>query len=460
VIKIKYQGIKVLKLDFNLLFWKVFGVNQRVYEPLDIFKVKRDKRADEKDYSNFIKSDNLLSNENYFQQFHRETEIFYIFFINYLLGENPLTEFYVHELNNITNNYNFFNNFNLKEEIYINMYSFQIALIIEKMHSEKIDISLFNESLEKNSIQPFINKCKLKTKTKTQKELASEFSYINHKMIENYSNYKIKLDETSPTTFEKDLSKWKKGKEFPSFIKLLVIINTIEKDNSSEKIGIFFQLLVIRSLLYIQQEFKISDKIKNKFSNQLNKFIKQLKKTRDTVGKSNLTSIEDIIVKKQQKYVINFPNYKNHDKDPIANILELLHSRMNEFIKFNYPNKIVDITIADREIIIEKFNRCKINTDYLSLLNDIQDVSQDILYNQTINGYYNFVRFIISIKIKNKTLFNEKYKYLDRSLGTLLSLYGIKKELSSFSKILKDKNDLVECIDLISEYMNKLSTLE
>jgi uncharacterized protein YicC (UPF0701 family) len=248
------------------------------------------------------------------------------------------------------------------------MYSFQIALIIEKMHSEKIDISLFNESLEKNSIQPFINKCKLKTKTKTQKELASEFSYINHKMIENYSNYKIKLDETSPTTFEKDLSKWKKRKEFPSFIKLLVIINTIEKDNSSEKIGIFFQLLIIRSLLYIQQEFKISDKIKNKFSNQLNKFIKQLKKTRDTVGKSNLTSIEDIIVKKQQKYVINFPNYKNHDKDPIANILELLHSRMNEFIKFNYPNKIVDITIADREIIIEKFNRCKTNTDYLSLL--------------------------------------------------------------------------------------------
>jgi hypothetical protein len=445
-----------LKVDFNLLFWQVFGVNQRVYEPLDIFKVKRDKRADEKNYSNFIKSDNLLSNENYFQQFHRETEIFYIFFINYLLGKNPLTEFYVHELNNITINYKLFNYINIKEEKYINMYSFQIALIIEKMHSKNIDISLFNESLKKNSIQPFINKCKFKT----QKELACAFSYINDEMIKHYRNYKIKLEEISPTTFEKDLSKWKKGKEFPSFIKLLVIINTIEKDNSSEKIGIFFQLLIIRSLLYIQQEFKISDKIKNKFSNQLNKFIKQLKKTRYTVDKSKLTSIEDIIVKKQQKYVINFSNFINHDEDSIANILELLYSRMNEFIKFNYPNKIVDITIADREIIIEKFNRCKTNTDYLSLLNDIQDVSQDILYNQIINIYYNFVRFIISIKIKDKTLFNEKYKYLNRSLGTILSLYGIEKELSSFSKILKDKNNLVECIDIISEYMNKLSTLE
>lgn len=31
--------------DFNSIFWRVFGVNQKVYEPLDVFKAKKDKRA-------------------------------------------------------------------------------------------------------------------------------------------------------------------------------------------------------------------------------------------------------------------------------------------------------------------------------------------------------------------------------------------------------------------------------
>lgn len=32
--------------DFNSTFWRVFGVNRKVYEPLDVFKSKKDKRAD------------------------------------------------------------------------------------------------------------------------------------------------------------------------------------------------------------------------------------------------------------------------------------------------------------------------------------------------------------------------------------------------------------------------------
>ncbi|ANE35009.1 hypothetical protein CHL_1710 [Campylobacter hyointestinalis subsp. lawsonii CCUG 27631] len=33
--------------DFNSIFWRVFlCVNQKVYEPLDVFKAKKDKRAD------------------------------------------------------------------------------------------------------------------------------------------------------------------------------------------------------------------------------------------------------------------------------------------------------------------------------------------------------------------------------------------------------------------------------
>jgi len=441
-----------LKVDFNLLFWKVFGVNQRVHEPLDIFKVERDKQADEKDYSNFIKSDHLLSNKNYVQQLGRETEIFYIFFINYLLGNSQLTQFYIHQLNNITYNYKIFNEINIEKEKYINMFAFQIALIIEKMYFNNIDISLFNESLEENSINPFLCRCKLKTKSKTKKALSCVFSYMNEQMSEHYLKNKIKLEEISPSTFEKDLSQWEKGKSLPSFIKLLVIINTIEKGNSPEKIGIFMQLLLIRALLHIKKEFKLDDCIKNKFYTQLKNF-------RSTIKKSNLTINEDII-NQQEKYVINFPSSENIDQDSINDTLKLLHFRMNIFFESNYPNEKVNIILPNREMIIEKFSKCKTNNDYLALLNSINNVSSDILYNQNINGANNLVRFIIAVKIEDKILFNQKYKCLDRSFGTLLSLGGLKKKLITFSEILKDKNDLIECINLISEHIKKLSTLE
>lgn len=404
-----------MKKDFNSLFWSIFGVNHRVFEPLDIFKVKRDKQADEEAYDNFLNDDELLSNENYLQQLTRESEIFYVFFIHYLLGDNESNQFYVHQLNNMSNNYKIFKQANIEDEKHINMFSFQIALVIENINSEGIDISLFNDALETGSIMPFINRCKLESKCKTQKDLSVALSYKNSEIYELYSQKDIFIEEVSPSTFEKDLSKWKKGKELPAFIKMLVILNTIVKGHTPEKVGLFIQLLIIRALIHIQREFEVT-------ASQKNRFIKQLDIFRSLIKEYYLINEKNKIFELQQKYLVNFPSYKNIHEVEISDTLNQLKLKMDKFFDYNYSNKTVNIIVPNRELIIEKFNNCKTKNDYIELLSIIKDVPSDELYSHNINGANNFVRFLIAIKIEDRVLFNEKYKYLDRSFGTLYQL--------------------------------------
>ena len=441
-----------MKKDFNSLFWAILGVNHRVFEPLDIFKVKRDKQADEEAYDNFLKSDALLSNVNYFQQLTRESEIFHVFFIYHLLGDNESNQFYIHQLSNISNNYKIFKQANLEDKKYVDMFSFQIALVIENMNSKDIDTSLFNDAIEISSIMPFINRCKSESKSKTQKALSIALSYKNSEMYEFYSEKDVFIEEISPSTFEKDLSKWKKKKELPSFIKMLVILNSISKGHTPEKVGLFIQLLIVRALLYIQREFKTSDRVKSKI-------IKQIDSFRSLIKEYYSINEENKIFELQQKYLINFPSYKNIHEVGISDTLKQLKLEMDKFFDYNYSNKTVNIIGPNRELIIEKFNNSKTKDDYFELLRIIEDVPSNELYSQNINVANNFVRFLIAIKIEDIILFNEKFKYLDRSFGTLLSMGGIDSNLNECINILKNKNDLLECLNIISEHFKRLSTL-
>jgi len=70
--------------DFSSIFWRVFGVNQRVYEPLDVFKIKKDKRADLKQYNRFINYPNTLSNKAFFYYLTLEIRNFDILFLDYI----------------------------------------------------------------------------------------------------------------------------------------------------------------------------------------------------------------------------------------------------------------------------------------------------------------------------------------------------------------------------------------
>lgn len=437
--------------DFNKIFWRIWGVNNRIHEPLDVFKIKKDKRAEEKKFNNFLNHNNLLSNEEYLFQLNKEIYNFHDLFVYNLLGDTKQVKFYVHQLINIAFNYKIFQELNLDQEKFINLFSFQIALVIEDMDANDINISMFENALKADSLMPFINKCKEKTKVKSLKDLAIKFSYKNSEMKKTLEKNNIFLEDIHANTFQKELSSWKNNNEYPSFHKMLVIINTIQKGNNEEKTGEFFQLLIIRALLYIQKEFNLDKKIRIESLEQISKFRYILKGCYASNNKSE-------IFEYQKRYVIDIPNFLDSEQS-LNEVLSQLKLKMNEFIKNNEKDKLIDLKIPNREIIIKEFHHCKTKKDYLILLNNIIDIHEDNPYSQYINNSYNFVRFIISIKTEDIILFNNKFKYLDRSFGTLLSNSGVDTDLTYFIHILKNKSDLVECVKLIGKHFKKLSTL-
>ncbi|MDY0181414.1 hypothetical protein [Aliarcobacter skirrowii] len=463
-----------MSYSFNSTFWEIWGVNNRVYEPFDIFSVKshnldeneikkyknlnRDKQADIESYDNFLKNDNLLSNEKFLEHLIREQQLFYIFFIDYLLGDSEQVRFYTNQLNNIAINFRVFERQKLEQEKFIKLFAFQIAYIIENMNYNSLNIANFENSLKENSIMPFFDKyreirdCNNRIKKMTQKDLAIQLSYINSKIKEKFEENKIYVEEVTAETFNKNISKWKNIKELPSFIKILVIADAIKKDDKQENISMLFQLLIIRALLHIKKDFKVDVALKDKFINQLRSF-------RDEIKALFLSDKKDEITNLQNKYLIDYPNRLEQPERDLKSILEEIDLKQKEFFKHNDGDKEIKLEFPNRDFIINTFNKCKTTEEYINLLNQIKDVSDDNPYSDCINNSINFIRFVISIKIEDKRLFNEKYKYLDRGLGTLLSNGVIEKNLQAYIEVLKGRTDLIECINLIAEHFKKLSTI-
>lgn len=441
-----------IKKDFNRIFWKIWGVNNRVYEPLDVFKIKRNKQRESKKHDNFLNDDKKLSNDEFQHHLNREAYNFYDLFTIHLLNNTKQVNFYVHQLNNINDNYRLFEKLQFKEDQFINLFSFQIALIIENMNYNDVDTSMFDNALKENSLMPFFDKyreirdCNNKIKKMSQKDLATQLSYVNHDLKKKQKENKIYLEEVTAEKFESDLSKWKKKKEFPTFIKMLVILNTIHKETSEEKIGKFFQLLIIRALLHIQKEFDISESIKLELIGRINKF-------REVIKKYYSTNEESKIYEEQLKYLIDMP-----DESKELTLKEsLLHlgSKLPEFLKHNDSDKLINIKIMDRELIINKFNKCKTKKDYRVLLSKIIDIPENYAFSFLINNSYAFMRFIISIKVEDTILFNRQFKYLDRAFGTLLSKGTSDNTLPKFINLLKEETDFLMCVDIVGDYFKK-----
>lgn len=429
--------------DFNSIFWRIFGVNQKVYEPLDVFKAKKDKRADLKKNNRFTNYSDVLSNKAYFEYLYLEVNNFDIVFLDYLLGNTEQNLFYINQLQNITLNYKMFTSNNLQGIRLVNLFSFQVALIIENMAFQKIDTKLFDQALQANSIKPFLDKCKEIEKVKSFKDLAVEFSHIYALFQENTPD-NIIIDEIHPDTFQKELSLWNKGKTLPSLIKMFVIVNSATKNETKErKAGIFLQLLTVRGLLHIQKEFNLDENAKAEFTEQLENFRTQIK---EYYRKNN----EDEIFKLQAMYLIDFSTIFEFD-DPEKSY-QVLKPKIDEFSKYNDEKIAIGELMPDRELLINEFNQCKSKDDYIRLLDIINSSSDNKPYHNYTNNAYSFIKFIISIKIEDKKLFKEQLKSLDRSFGGLLSQYSFDHDLAKYIILLENKSDLVECMDCIGNY--------
>ncbi|MCW8895477.1 hypothetical protein [Sulfurimonas sp.] len=429
--------------DFNSIFWRVFGVNQRVYKPLDVFKIKKDKQAGHKEYHRFINSSDALSNKAYFEYLSLEVTNFDIVFLDYLLGNTEQNLFYINQLQNITLNYKIFTSNNLQGIRLVNLFSFQIALIIENMAFQEIDTKLFDQALQTNSIKPFLDKCKEVEKVKSFKDLSVQFSYI-HASFQEKTPDNIILDEIHPNTFQKELSLWNKGKTLTSLINMFVIANSATKNETKEqKAGVFLQLLIVRGLLHIQKEFNLDADIKTDFTEQLKNFRTQIKEC-------YLKNQEDEIFKLQAMYLIDFSDIFEVD-DPEKKY-QLLKPKIDEFSKYNDEQITIGELMPDRKSLINEFNQCKNKDEYIRLLKNISSSPDNMPFNNYTNNAYSFIKFIVSIKTEDKKLFKVQLKFLDRSFGGVLSLYKIEHDLAKYITLLENRSDLVECIECIGNY--------
>ncbi len=449
--------------EFIDIFFKTFGINRRIYSKEDVF-FKRDRRADEKKYNNFLKNPNILSDKQYMFLVRLEFCMF-VDIVSYffpLVKENiDSIEFIYQEIMKININAKLFYALNLNIDIFINLFSFQLALIIENMIFNEFDVALFEKCLEEETLIPFLEKCKEVQKVKTDKDLSNKFSYI-------YENLKYDLkqdikktpikEHIQEGTFKKDLSNWKKNKDYPSFLKMLVIISAIKKENSEEKRVLFYQLFIIRALLYIKEEFSIKDNIKEIFKQKLcgyRKLIKHFYSKRR----------EDKIFKYQNRYLV----YDSSDDcEEIKDRMELIFFRFKKFFKYNKKemmtfNENINHMFQDMKQDIEKsingFSKCKTKEDYIKLLEESTKINvKNHLLNIFYDGVFDVIKFIISIKIEDKKTFNKYYRCIDRNSGMLLSHFRMKKDLPFYINMLKDEKDIVKCINLLIEYLKKLST--
>lgn len=443
------------KKDFNSMFWGIIGVNNRVFEVKDIFQKKRDKQADEKKYDNFLKNNNVLSNEQYFNLVFKELYTFDELLIGFLFSNNNENRFYVNQIHNITMNYRTLLEKQFDENLLINLLSFQISYIIEYMAHNDINIEIFNECLLKKSIEPVINLCKKSTNTKSLKDLSIELSYKNLD-IKNYCKERdIEIDEVDAGTFQKDLSNWKNSKSLPSFIKLLVITNIIHKQSSRYKTAFLIQLILIRSLLHIKTNFDIQESIQIKF-------LEKVKYFREIIKKHYLANTSQNISEEQSRYVFNFSNFfdvlfnENKTKQiDIKKYLEEFNKQLQIFNKQNDGDEEIQLKIPYKDFIISEFNKSKTQDNYLKLLNKLPTLIDDQSDHILINQRYFMMLFIIAIKTNDQKIFTKYFKLFDKSLASTLSLYKVDKKISTYNLLLQNIYDIEDCRKIIVDYLNK-----
>lgn len=318
--------------DFNSLFWNTIGVNNRVFEISDIFSSKktptddneryknleRDKQADEKAYDRYIKKADSQSLDTYVWIRSNEASIVE-HLLRSIMGDSKKFHFYYEQIFNLISNYRLFTDSSFPDEMLIDLFAFQTAYLIENINYELHDVLLFEDSLQINSLQPFIDECKKVHHIKTNKDLASNMVYIHQQFAENMKKNKIFIPLITTGSLQTRLSEWKKNDTLPTLMHLITITNTLEKGNSEKKYAKFLQLLLIRALLHIESELANPCVV--------TKFLEKLSSFRGDI-KACYNRNESTILQLQNKYLIDFSLILKYED-------KLLEQNMQDFLKKN-----------------------------------------------------------------------------------------------------------------------------
>lgn len=337
-----------MKTDFNSIFWKTWGVNQRVYTYEDVFHIKnRDTNKEKKKFFKFKNSKNMRT-DDFIELLYKEPNNFYLLFDNlfYKVEDDNSIEF-IKELNNITFTYRFLDIFEIKNiEKTVNIFSFQIAYILENISKLGIDISLFEESLKLNSFKPYIDnygKISNKNQNGIAHDLHTTFYNLSEAMSVNYHPDMKDIDEAK--VFVNDLIKWNKG-ILPKFFKILVMnVVFFSKKQKYEQRGQLILMLILRALLHIKKEFSIDEKIEEQFLEKLKSFRKIIKEKIDNKDFEKLNKLK-------LKYCVDFEKVLSEENDSDSFDLNILFKYSAPFfedikeinIEENLLNKMTKFT--------------------------------------------------------------------------------------------------------------------
>lgn len=283
----KIANRSVLQDDFNTSFWNIIGVNNKVFQFIDIFpsisknknssvryRNTRDKVSDEKSYERFLNG-KLRDDTKYFN-FKVSNILLFITLLKSTIRNTQDYNFYSKQFFNLILNYHHFSKPPLLTEKMISLFAFQLAYTIEYMKQYKLDTELFEQSIQNNSIEPFLNECKKQTKCKTDSNLATYMSYNHEELKKTMLQSAIYIETITPSTFKKYISYWKNRKSLPSILHMFTISIILHKNDSRQTEGKLFQLIIIRALLFIENKYDISDQIKEEFIEKLRLFRKRI----------------------------------------------------------------------------------------------------------------------------------------------------------------------------------------
>ncbi|GGD47539.1 hypothetical protein GCM10012288_22210 [Malaciobacter pacificus] len=291
-----------MQLDFNSIFWKTWGVNHRVYTFEDVYRIKnKDTNKEKKKFFKFKNSQNMRD-DDFIELLYKEANIFYLLFDNlFYKVENDISLEFIKELNNITFTYRFLDIFEIQNiEKTVNIFSFQIAYILENISKLGINISLFEESLKTNSFKPYIlnyGKISNKNQNGIAHDLHTTFYNLSEVMSANYHSDMKDIDQTK--VFVNNLIKWNKG-SLPEFFKIIVMnVVFFSKKQKYEQRSQLILMLILRALLHIKREFNIDEEIEDQFLEKLENFRKIIKEKIDNKDFEKLNKFK-------LKYCIDF----------------------------------------------------------------------------------------------------------------------------------------------------------
>lgn len=316
-----------MQKDFNKIFWNVWGISQRVYTYEDIFRIKNSSTESSKKNLNKFLNNKSMRDESFMELLYKEHNNFYAVFENlFYKVENDKNLELIKELNNIPFTYRFLDLLNVNDkDLIINLFSFQVAYILENISYLEIDTSLFENALKENSFKIYLDyyeKKSNKNQSGIANDLHSTFCDLMSAIEENYKSAIKKID--SEKVFLNDISKWKNA-ELPEFIKIITLNVVLFNKEKQEQRANLIMMLMLRALIHIKREYEIDTELENIFLTKLNDFRIVIRE------KLIVRDYTDLYLLKS-KYCIDFEKMIDESKNTNIDI-NILMKYMSPFMK-------------------------------------------------------------------------------------------------------------------------------